>query len=115
MQTEKIQQLAINALEDLKAIDLVTFDIRPLTDLADSMVICSGSSNRHVKSLAESVVKAAKENHLSTVRTEGEREGEWIIVDLGDVIVHVMQPATRTFYNLEDLWEPIKELREQHK
>jgi ribosome-associated protein len=115
MQTEQIQQLAIDSLNDLKGIDLVTFDIRPLTTLADSMIICSGSSSRHVKSLAENVVRVAKEKHLSYIRMEGENEGEWIIVDLGDVIVHVMLPTTRTFYNLEDLWEPIKELREQQK
>lgn len=115
MNTEQIQHLAIEALNDLKAIDLVVFDIREITSIADTMIICTGRSNRHVKSLAENVVKKAKSEHAHYVRMEGEKEGEWVIVDLADVIVHVMLPTTRTFYNLEDLWEPVKELREQQR
>lgn len=115
MNTEQLQQLAVEALEDLKAIDLVVFDVRGMTSIADVMIICTGRSNRHVKSLAESVVVKAKANHLKYVRMEGEQEGEWVIVDLADVVVHVMQPATRDFYNLEDLWEPVKELRENQR
>jgi ribosome-associated protein len=112
MQSEKLTKLAIEALNDLKAIDLVCLDVRELTTIADTMIICSGRSNRHVTSLADSVVAAAKKNHVSYLNTEGEREGEWVIVDLGDVVVHVMLPATREFYNLEDLWEPILKQRE---
>lgn len=114
MQTEQLQNIALEALNDLKALDLITIDVREITTLADVMIICSGRSNRHVKSLAENVVTKAKQNHLSYIKTEGEKEGEWVIVDLADVIVHIMLPATRTFYNLEDLWEPIQELREQN-
>jgi ribosome-associated protein len=113
--TEKVQQLAIEALEDLKAIDLISYDVRDITPLADVMIICTGRSNRHVKSLAENVVKKAKEAKLSYIKTEGEREGEWVIVDLADVIVHVMLPTTREFYNLEDLWEPLEQLREKRR
>jgi ribosome-associated protein len=113
MNTEKIQSLAITALEDLKAIDLVAIDVREMTTITDVMIICSGRSNRHVKSLAESVSVAAKQAKVSTVRMEGEREAEWVIVDLGDVVVHVMIPAAREFYHLEDLWEPIKKQREK--
>lgn len=112
MKTNQLQQLAIEALEDLKALDLVTFDVRELTTIADVMIICSGRSNRHVKSIAESVIKKAKESGISYVRSEGLQDGEWVIVDLGDIVIHVMQPAAREFYNLEDLWEPVKELRE---
>jgi ribosome-associated protein len=115
MNTEQLQQLAVDALNDLKALDLLTIDVREITSIADSMIICSGRSNRHVKSLAENVVKKAKENKVSYIKTEGEREGEWVIVDLADVVIHVMLPATREFYNLEDLWEPIEQLREQQK
>jgi len=115
MKTEQLQKLAIDALNDLKAIDLITLDVRKLTTIADVMIICTGRSNRHVKSLAENVVKKAKESGLNYIRMEGEREGEWVIVDLADVIVHVMQPATREFYNLEDLWEPVRELREHQR
>jgi len=114
MQTEALKTLAIEALTDLKAIDLVTLNIRDISTLADFMIICSGRSTRHVKSLAENVALRAKQNAVSYLKMEGQKEGEWVIVDLGDVIVHIMTPATRTFYNLEDLWEPIKVLRDQH-
>jgi ribosome-associated protein len=112
MTTEQLQTIAQAALDDLKGMDLVTLDVREITTIADVMIICSGRSNRHVKSLAENVITKAKENQVKNIRTEGQREGEWVIVDLGDVIVHVMLPAARSFYNLEDLWEPVLELRE---
>lgn len=108
-----IQDLAVEALNDLKAQDLVLLDVKDMTSLTDYMVICSGRSNRHVKSLAQNVVTAAKKEKWNTIRMEGEREGEWIIVDLGDVVVHVMTPDTRSFYQLEDLWEPLVKQREK--
>lgn len=114
MRIDQLKTIAIEALNDLKAIDLIIIDIREVTTLADTMIICSGRSNRHVKSLAENVATSAKKHAVSYLKMEGEKEGEWVIVDLGDVIVHIMLPATRTFYNLEDLWEPIKILRDQH-
>lgn len=113
MQLEKLEELVMESLEDLKGIDIVTIDVRGLTTIADKMIICSGRSSRHVQSLAESVVVSAKKNKVSYIKMEGEREGEWIIVDLGDIIVHVMQPAQREFYRLEDLWEPVQKQREQ--
>lgn len=112
MQTEEIQNIAIEALNDLKALDLTTIDVRNVTTLADVMIICSGRSTRHVQSIAQNVVTKAKQQHLKYIKTEGEKEGEWVIVDLADVIVHIMLPATREFYNLEDLWEPIIDMRE---
>ena len=111
MNTEALQALALDAIHDLKALDVVTLDVRGLTSIADTLIICSGTSNRHVKSIAENIVKKAKEARLSYIKMEGEREGEWVIVDLADVIAHVMLPATREFYSLEDLWEPIEQLR----
>lgn len=114
MKTDDLKKIVIDALDSLKAIDLITIDIHELTTLADIMIICSGRSNRHVKSLAENVVVSAKKHNLSYIKTEGEKEGEWVIVDLADIIVHIMLPATRSFYNLEDLWEPIQLLREQN-
>ncbi len=113
MKTEQLQELAVEALHDLKAIDLVVLDVRELTTITDTMIICSGRSNRHVKSLAENVATTAKHHKVTPVRVEGEREAEWVIVDLGDVVVHVMLPAARSFYHLEDLWDPIVKQREK--
>jgi ribosome-associated protein len=115
MSTATLQELAVNALNDLKAIDLTIIDVREITTIADTMIICTGRSTRHVKSLAENVITEAKKFKVSYLNFEGEREGEWIIVDLGDVVVHIMQPAAREFYNLEDLWEPVQMQREQSR
>lgn len=112
MKPEEIRDLAVTALDDLKGVDIVTMDVRSLTTITDYMIICTGRSTRHVKALAESVAVKAKEMHVSHVRTEGDKESEWVLVDLGDVVIHVMLAATRAFYSLEDLWEPVKELRE---
>lgn len=112
MNSEEIRDIALKALDDLQGGDIVTMDVRSLTSITDYMIICTGRSTRHVKALAEGVSVSAKENKVSFVHTEGERESEWILVDLGDVVVHVMLPATREFYSLEDLWEPVKELRD---
>lgn len=114
MNIEQLQSLAIEALEDLKGLDIVTLNVRDLTTITDTMIICTGRSSRHVASLAENVVVKAKHAKAPYVRLEGAQNGEWIIVDLADVIIHVMQPAAREFYKLEDLWEPIIESR-NHK
>ena len=112
MKSEELRDLVVKALDDLKGIDIVTMDVRSLTSITDYMVICTGRSTRQVKALADNVPVSAKKMNATFVRTEGERESEWILVDLGDVVVHVMTPATRAFYGLEDLWEPVKKLRE---
>ena len=102
--TQQLVDTTLNALADLKANDVLTLDVRPLTSLADVMIIASGTSSRHVKSLAENVVEKAKESGTRPLGTEGERDAEWILIDLAGVIVHVMLPATRAFYDLERLW-----------
>src|SRR3990167_7349559 len=101
MKPEELRDLAITALDDLKGIDIVTMDVRSLTSIADYMIICTGRSTRQVKALAEAVALKAKEAKHPIVRTEGERESEWVLVDLGDVIIHVMLASTRSFYSLE--------------
>jgi len=113
MKSETMRDFAVNTLDEMKGMDIVTMDVRTLTSITDYMVICSGRSTRHVKALADSVAAKAKEMQVTFVRTEGEKESEWVLVDLGDVVVHVMLPTTRTFYSLEDLWQPVKDLREQ--
>lgn len=113
MKPETLRDLAVTTLEDLKGIDIITLDVRTLTTITDYMIVCTGTSTRHVKALADAVALKAKEHHVTFVHIEGERDSEWILVDLGDVVVHVMLSATRSFYSLEELWEPIKELREQ--
>jgi ribosome-associated protein len=104
--TQQLVDTALAALADLKAKDVVTLDVRALTSLADVMVIASGTSTRHVKSLADNVVVMAKEAGFRPLGQEGERDAEWILIDLAGVIVHVMLPATRAFYDLERLWTP---------
>lgn len=92
------------AVEELKAKDVVEIDVRGKSSVADYMVIASGTSTRHVKSIADEVVKFAKKLDVMPLGVEGEREAEWVLVDLGDVIVHVMLPRVREFYALERLW-----------
>ena len=104
--TQQLVDTALAALADLKAKDVVSLDVRPMTSLADVMVIASGTSTRHVKSLADNVVEKVKEAGFRPLGMEGERDAEWILIDLAGVIVHVMLPATRAFYDLERLWTP---------
>ena len=112
MKPEELRDIAINALDEMKGIDIVSMDVRTLTSITDYMVICTGRSTRHVKALAETVSTTAKAKNVSFVRTEGESDSEWVLVDLGDVVIHVMIPEARSFYSLEDLREPVKELRD---
>jgi ribosome-associated protein len=97
--------LVVAALEDLKGVDIKVLDVRQLTPITDTMVICTGTSNRHVKSLAENVVEKAKQKGMQPIGVEGLAEGEWVLVDLNGVLVHVMQAQTRLFYQLEKLWD----------
>jgi ribosome-associated protein len=102
--SERLAELAVHALEDLKGVNVTSLDVSGLTDVMDYLIVASGTSNRHVKSLAENVRLKAKEAGFPPLGVEGEDAGEWVLVDLGDVVVHVMLPATRDFYDLERLW-----------
>lgn len=99
-----LRQQVIDALESLKAKDVREIDVRGRTSIADLFVIASGTSARHVKSIADEVARFAKKAGVMPLGVEGAQEGEWILVDLGDVIVHVMLPRVREFYGLERLW-----------
>jgi len=106
MHLDKLQEVAVAALEDIKARDIEVIDVRPQTSLYDTMVIASADSNRQVKALANHVREKLKEAGAPILGVEGESVGEWVLVDAGDIVVHVMQPAVRVYYNLEELWAP---------
>ena len=104
MQLEELRQLVINAIEDLKGEDIIELNVKDQTSFTDLMIIVSGTSNRHVKSIASNVVEEAKKAGVRPLGVEGEDQAEWVLVDLGDIVVHVMQPHIREFYGLEKLW-----------
>ena len=100
-----LQDVVLDALADMKAVDVRALDVRGLTDITDTMVVASGTSDRHVKSIADRVVQRCKEAGFRPFGMEGERDGDWVLVDLHDVVLHVMLPRIREFYALEKLWE----------
>lgn len=105
MDVRKLQKIVVSALEDIKGRDIEVINTTKLTAMFDRIVIASGDSNRQVKSLARNVQDKVREAGGEIVSVEGEENGEWVLVDLGDIVVHVMQPAVRNYYNLEELWE----------
>ena len=111
MQTRQLLKIVIGALEERKAEDIRVLDVHTLTDVTDFMVIASGRSGRQVAAIAEEVVTSAKRSGVKPLGTEGAREAEWVLVDLGDVVVHVMRPEVRDFYQLEKLWTDRSEER----
>lgn len=104
MNSSKLTQLVVDALEDVKGRDIVTLDVRDMTSVTDYMVVASGTSNRHVKALADAVSDKVKQAGHRPAGIEGADGSEWVLLDLGDTIVHVMLPRVREFYNLEKLW-----------
>jgi ribosome-associated protein len=101
---EELKQLTLTALDDMKAVDIVELDVKDKTSVTDLLIIASGTSSRHVKSIASNVAIEAKKQGTKPLGVEGEDQGEWVLVDLGDIVVHVMQPHVRQFYDLEKLW-----------
>jgi ribosome-associated protein len=108
---KQLQDLVTKALEDFKAIDIQQIDVSGTNPLTELFVIASGNSHRHIKSMAENLIMKAKAAGCPPLGIEGERESEWVLVDLNDIIVHLMLPKTRAFYNLEKLWEASSQRR----
>ncbi len=111
--TERLRALVVAALEDMKAVNIKVLDVRGLTDIADLMVVASGNSDRHVRAIADNVARTAKDAGIRPFGTEGGRDGEWVLIDLPDVLVHVMLPRVREFYGLEELWEAVPRRRDE--
>lgn len=106
MRLDRLQRIAVDALEDIKARDIKVLDVRKQTSLCDSMIIASADSARQAKALAQHVRDRLKESGATILGVEGEESGEWVLVDAGSLVLHVMQPAVRAYYNLEELWTP---------
>ena len=104
MKVEALVRVIVSALEDVKAQDIKVFNTSALTDLFDRVVVASGTSNRQTRALADRVRQAVREKGVEVIAVEGEETGEWVLVDAGDAVVHIMQPAVRAYYNLEELW-----------
>lgn len=111
----ELTRTVMSALEDMKAVNPTVLDVRGLTDIADTLIVASGNSDRHVRSIADRVIEYSKKAGHRPMGVEGERDGEWVLVDLQDVIVHVMLPRVREFYRLEDLWDVSAAARESAK
>ncbi len=104
MDIQKLQRIVIDALEDVKAQDIKIFNTTHITSLFDRVVIASGTSNRQTRALAASVANRAREVNVPVIAYEGQDTGEWVLVDLGDIVIHCMQPSIRHYYNLEEIW-----------
>lgn len=105
IQADNIKNQIVQVLDDLKALNILALDVRDITSISDYMIIASGTSDRHVRSIASKVTEELKKSGHKPLGIEGENEGEWVLVDFGDVIVHLMLPQAREFYKLESLWD----------
>ncbi|MFM2486321.1 ribosome silencing factor [Celerinatantimonas yamalensis] len=111
MQTTALVKFVVDKIEDMKGRDVAVLDVHQQSTITDHMVVCSGNSKRHVQSIAQNILNEAKLAHLTVIGSEGGDAGEWVLVDLGDVVIHVMQDESRDFYQLEKLWKPQTESR----
>ena len=115
MKSAELVNLMINTLDEHKALQITDLDVTTLTDLMDRMIVCSATSKRHASALADKVIRRAKENGIRPLGVEGEAKAEWILIDLYDVIVHIMLPEVRDFYSLEKLWSVTETARQQYE
>lgn len=116
MDIDVLKDTVIELLDDMKAEDVQTFSVSEMTSVTDYMIVSSGTSNRHVRSIANHVVEELRDAGMRPVGSEGTEHGEWILLDYGDVVLHVMQPRVRDFYQLEKLWNPdVKEMLRLHR
>ena len=102
--SQNLDEIIINALESVKGLDITSLDVTGLTDVMDTMIVVTGNTNRQVRALANAVTEDCKKAGFSSLGVEGTDVGEWVLVDMGDTVVHIMLPATRVFYDLEKLW-----------
>ena len=104
--TQKLKNKIINSLEDIKAVNPVAIDVTKISSLTDFMVIASGTSNRHIAAMSEHLLEGLKETNISGIKIEGQGGDDWVLVDAGDVVIHLMSEDAREFYDLESLWDP---------
>tara|TARA_B100001093_G_scaffold218481_1_gene209455 strand:+ start:342 stop:665 length:324 start_codon:yes stop_codon:yes gene_type:complete len=104
--TQKLKNKIINSLEDIKAVNPIAIDVTRISSITDFMVIASGTSNRHIAAMSEHVLEDLKETNISGIKIEGQGGDDWVLVDAGDVVIHLMSADAREFYDLESLWDP---------
>lgn len=115
MSTTQLESIVLNTLDDHKAKDVINIDVRHLTSVTDQIIVCTGTSKRHVITLAEHLITNAKHNGVQPLGVEGKENGEWALVDLGDIVVHIMLSETREFYSLEKLWDSAERARRMNE
>ena len=104
--TQELKDKIINSLEDIKAVNPIAIDVTKISSLTDFMVIASGTSNRHIAAMSEHILEGLKETNISGIKIEGQGGDDWVLVDAGDVVIHLMSADAREFYDLESLWDP---------
>lgn len=111
MNNSELEKIVLDSLDDMQAKDVINLDVRPLTSITDTMIICNGTSKRHVRSIADHIIEAVKQENLRPLNVEGHDYGEWILIDIGNLVVHIMLPQIREFYSLEKLWATTESAR----
>ena len=104
--TQKLKNIIINSLQDIKAVNPIAIDVTKISSLTDFMIIASGTSNRHIAAMSEHILEGLKETNISGIKIEGQGGDDWVLVDAGDVVIHLMSADAREFYDLESLWDP---------